>query len=125
MFEEKIIYRDLSYKIIGLVMKVHTELGYGFLEKVYKNALTVLFEENLIRAEQQCPIKARFHGRIIRDYVADVVVENSKIPDPKAADRIADIHKTQTLNYLKATNFKLALLLIFGKHKLEHERLIY
>ncbi len=124
MFEEKIIYKDLSYKIIGLAMQAHTELGYGFLERVYENALMVLFEENGIHAQPQIPIKVQFHGRIIGDYIADILVENSIIPELKAADRIIDVHKAQTLNYLKATNFKLALLLNFGKRKLEYERLV-
>lgn len=52
MFEEKILYKDLSYKIVGLAMKVHTELGYGFLEKVYENSLMILLKENDIKAEQ-------------------------------------------------------------------------
>ena len=66
----------------------------------------------------------QFHGRIIADYVADILVENSIILELKAAERISDVHKAQTLNYLKATNFKLALLLNFGKHKLEYECLV-
>ena len=125
MFEEKIIYKDLSYKIVGLAMKVHTELGYGFLEKVYENALMVLFEENQISAQQQIPVKVSFHGRIVGDNVADIVVENRIILELKAGERIAEIHKAQTLNYLKATQFRLGLLLNFGKHKLEYERLVY
>jgi len=125
MFEEKILYRDLSYKIVGLAMKVHSELGYGFLEKIYENALMVVFEENRIKAHQQFPIKVQFHERIIGDYIADILVEDSIILELKAQDRILDVHKAQTLNYLKATNFKLALLLNFGKHKLEHERLVF
>ena len=124
MFEEKILYKDLSYKIIGVAMQAHTELGYGFLERVYENALMVLFEENGIHAQQQIPIKVQFHGRVIGDYIADILVENSIILELKATDRIIDIHKAQTLNYLKATNFKLALLLNFGKRKLEYERLV-
>ena len=124
MFEEKILYKELSYKIVGLAMQVHTELGYGFLEKVYENALMVLFQENGIHAQQQFPVKVQFHGRTIGDYIADILVENSIILELKAADRINDIHKAQTLNYLKATNFRLALLLNFGKRNLEHERLI-
>ncbi len=124
MFKEKILYKDLSYKIVGLAMQVHTELGYGFLEKVYENALMVLFQENGIVAQQQFPVKVQFHGRIVGDYIADILVENSFILELKAAERIVDIHKAQTLNYLKATNFKLALLINFGKHKLEYERLV-
>ncbi len=122
--EEKILYKDLSYKIVGLAMQVHRELGPGFLEKVYENALMVLFEENGIRAQQQFPIAVHFHGRIVGDYFADILVEDSIILELKSQDRIAEIHKAQTLNYLKATQFKLAILINFGKHRLEYERLV-
>ena len=124
MQEEKILHKDLSYKIVGLAMQVHTELGHGFLEKVYENALMVLFEENGIKAFQQVPIQVKFHGRIVGDYIADIVVENSIISELKALDRISEIHKAQTLNYLKATDFRLALLINFGKWKLEYNRLV-
>lgn len=122
--EDKILYRDLSYKIVGLAMQVHTELGFGFLEKVYENSLMILFEEHGIKARQQVPILVSFHGRIVGEYIADIVVEDSIILELKAQDRIAEVHKAQTLNYLKATNFRLALLVNFGKYKLEYERLI-
>ena len=67
-------------------MQAHTGLGYGFLEKIYENALMVLFEENGINAEQQFPIKVRFHGRVVGDYIADILVENSIILELKAQD---------------------------------------
>lgn len=124
MFEEKILFKDLSYKIVGLAMQAHTELGYGFLEKIYENALMVLFEENGINAQQQFPVKVQFHGRVVGDYIADILVENSIILELKAQDQLIDFHRAQTLNYLKATDFRLALLLNFGKRKLEYERLI-
>lgn len=122
--EEKTIYKDLSYKIVGLAIQVRKELGYGFLEKVYENALMVLLEENGIEAKQQFPIKVNFHGRIVGDYIVDILVENQIILELKAQEKIADIHKAQTLNYLRATNLRLAILLNFGKDRLEHERLI-
>ena len=124
MFEEKILYKDLSYKIVGLAMQVHTELGYGFLEKVYENALMILLKENRIKAEQQIPIKVYFHNQIVGEYIADILVENCIILELKAQDKIIENHKAQTLNYLKATGLKLAILLNFGKHKLEYERLV-
>lgn len=124
MFEEKILYRELSYKIVGLAMQVHTELGHGFLEKVYENALMISLQENGIKAEQQFPIKVHFHGRIVGEYVADILVESLIILELKSQPNISDIHKSQTLNYLKATGLKLGLLLNFGKRKLESERLI-
>jgi len=122
--EDKIVYRDLSYKIVGLAIQVRKELGFGFLEKVYENALLVLFHENGIRAEQQVPIKVTFHGQIVGDYIADILVEDSIIIELKAADKIIPVHKAQVLNYLKATGLKLAILLNFGNDSLEHERLV-
>jgi GxxExxY protein len=105
-------------------MEVHNELGPGFLEKVYENALMIMFEENRIFARAQVPIQVQFHGRIVGDYCADIVVENSIILELKALERLAEIHKAQTLNYLKATQFKLALVINFGKYRLDYERLV-
>ena len=122
--EDKIIYRELSYKIVGLAIQVRKELGFGFLEKVYENALMILLEENGIEAKQQFPIKVSFHGRIVGDYIADVLVENQIILELKAQDKITNVHKAQTLNYLKATGLRLAILLNFGKNSMEHERLV-
>jgi GxxExxY protein len=123
--EEKILHKDLSYQIVGLAIQVRKELGYGFLEKVYENALMVLLEENGIKAEQQVPIKVNFHGRVIGNYIADILVEDSIILELKTIDRITKYEMAQTLNYLKATGLKLALILNFGKEGLSHERLVY
>jgi GxxExxY protein len=123
--EDKILYRDLSYRIVGLAIQVRKELGFGFLEKVYENAMMVVLRENGIIAEQQVPIKVRFHGQIIGDYIADILVENSIILELKAQDKLLPLHDAQVLNYLRATGRKLAILLNFGKDSLEHKRLVY
>ena len=123
--KEKIIYKDLSYSIVGLAIQVQKELGFGFLEKVYENALMVLLRESSIKAKQQVPIKVRFHGAIVGDYIADILVDNKIILELKAQERISRLHRVQTLNYLKATGMRLAILLNFGKDRLEHERLVY
>jgi len=115
---------NLTYKVIGSAYKVHNILGPGFLEKVYENSLMLLFEEKGIHAVQQFPVPVLFHGEIVGDYVADIIVENSVILELKALDKISEIHKAQTLNYLKATNFRLALLINFGKWKLEYHRMV-
>lgn len=122
--EDRILFKDLSYKIVGLAMQAHRELGPGFLEKVYENALMILFEENGIQAQAQYPIKVNFHDRIVGDYIADIVVEKSIILELKAQERILQLHKAQTLNYLRATSYRLALLINFGKSSLEYERLV-
>lgn len=124
MFEEKILYKELSYKIVGLAMQVHTELGFGFMEEVYKNALLVLLKESEINAVPQFPIKVRFHGHLVGDYIADILVDSRVILVLKAYENLLSFHRAQTLNYLKATGLKLAILLNFGKSKLEYERLV-
>ena len=122
--KEKIIYKDLSYKITGLAMEVHSKLGYGFLEKVYENAIMVLFRREGIDAKQQAPITVYFDGEVVGDYYADILVEDKIILELKAIEKITDTHRAQTLNYLKATGLHLAILLNFGKEKLQYERFV-
>ena len=85
-----IIYKELSYKIVGLAMEVHSKLGFGFLEKVYENALMILFEKNEVPAKQQTPVKVYFEGRIVGDYYADILVNDKIILELKSADKIID-----------------------------------
>jgi GxxExxY protein len=119
-----ILHKELSYKIVGLAMQLHSELGYGFLEKVYENALMILLRENGIKAEQQVPIKVYYHGEIVGDYIADILVEDCIILELKSQENLARSYKAQTINYLKATSLKLAILLNFGKASLERERIV-
>lgn len=84
----------------------------------------VLFRKEGIFAEQQVPIKVLFEGVVVGDYFADILVERTVILELKTCDRITDIHKAQTLNYLKATGLDLALILNFGARSFEHHRLI-
>ncbi len=100
---ENLLYGDLTYRVIGLGMRVHSTLGHGFLEKVYENSLMIALRSAGISAEQQVPIKVEFEGVIVGDYFADIVVGRKVILELKACDRITDIHKAQALNYLKAT----------------------
>jgi GxxExxY protein len=122
---KKIIYKDLSYKVIGLAMEVHRKLGYGFLEKVYENSLMVLLRRDKIPAVQQAPIDVRFESEIVGNYVADILVDEKIILELKCVETIANIHRAQVLNYLKATEKKLAIILNFAKEKLEYERLAF
>jgi len=123
--EKEILHKDLSYKIIGLAMEVHGKLGYGFLEKVYENALMLLFKREGIKAKQQAPIKVLFEEVIVGDYIADNLVEDKIILEPKSLEKISDVHRAQALNYLKATGLHLAIILNFGKNRLEYERFIF
>lgn len=121
---EGILHKDLSYRLVGFGMHVHRTLGHGFLEKVYENALMVTLRKNQIFAEQQASIKVGFEGVVVGEYCADILVDGKVILELKVADRITNIHKAQTLNYLKATGLELALIFNFGSESFEHHRLI-
>ncbi len=120
----KILHKDLSYKIVGLAMQIHSELGFGFLEKVYENSMMVLFRRENIIAKQQAPISVSFEGEIVGDYYADILIEDKIILELKAIEKITDAHKAQAINYLKATGLKLASIINFGKQRLEYERIV-
>ena len=122
--ENEILYKDLSYKIVGLAMKVHSKLGYGFLEKVCENALMVLFRREGIEAKQQVPITVNFEEEVVGNYYADILVEAKVILEIKSVENIIDAHIAQTLNYLKATGLRLAIILNFSKEKLEYKRIV-
>jgi len=119
-----IVYKDLSYKIIALALEVHNELGCGFLEKVYENALMILLDREGIPARQQSPANVYFQEKIVGQYFADILVDNKLILELKTVDIIANIHIAQVLNYLRATGIKLGLVLNFGKPKFEYKRLV-
>ena len=106
-------------------MEAHSKLGYGFLEKVYENAMMVLLRREGIHAKQQAPITVYFDGEVVGDYYADILVEDKIILELKAIEKIIDVHRAQTLNYLKATGLQLAILLNFGKERLKYERLVH
>ncbi len=116
-----IVHKELSYKVVGLAMEVHNKLGFGFLEKVYENALMVLFEKNEIPAQQQVPLRIYFEGKPVGDYYADILVDSKIIFELKAVDRIVDAHRAQVLNYLRATRLRLAMILNFAKKSFEYE----
>ncbi len=120
---EDILYKDLSYKIVGMAMEVHNELGFGFLEKVYENSLMVLLQREKINSVQQAPIEVYFKNEIVGKYIADILIEDKIILEIKSTDKIIDVHIAQTLNYLKATGIKLAIIINFGKEKLKFERI--
>ena len=120
-----IYFKELSEKIIGSAIEVHKELGSGFLEKVYENALFLELNKNLINAKQQHPISVIYKGQIVGEYFADILVEDKIILELKVVKKIEPIHEAQLLHYLKATNIKLGYILNFGATaKLEFKRMV-
>ena len=115
---------DITYKINGAVFEVNRKLGAGFLEKVYQNALIVELKEIGLKAESQVPITVKYKGNDVGEYFADILVENQVILELKVVDALQKIHEAQLLNYLKATGYKVGLLVNFTQPKVEIKRLI-
>ena len=114
----------ISERIINAAYKVSNALGAGFLEKVYENALAHQLKKDGMKIEQQKPIKVHYDNVVVGDYFADLIAEGAVIVELKTAKRIEDIHLAQTLNYLKATGFKLGLIINFGKPRVEIKRVV-
>jgi GxxExxY protein len=114
----------LTYAINGAVFEVNRELGGGFLEKVYENAMLVELVERGLDAQNQVPITVRYKGRIVGEYFADIVVEDRVILEIKAIDSLQKIHEAQILNYLKSTPFEMGLLVNFRHPKAEIKRFV-
>jgi len=107
-------HKELTEKVIKIFYRVYNKLGYGFLEKVYENAMMIELEEEKIPAVSQFPIQVTYEGRIIGEYFADILVDNRVIVEIKAAKGLAEENEAQLLNYLKATDVEVGLLLNFG-----------
>ncbi|MGD9040078.1 MAG: GxxExxY protein [Desulfobacteraceae bacterium] len=107
-------YKELTQKIIMIFYKVYNKLGYGFLEKVYENAMIIEFRKESIPVVSQSPIEVCYENEIIGDYYADLLVDNKVIVEIKAVKNLSDEHEAQLLNYLKATNIEVGLLFDFG-----------
>ena len=120
----KMDLNELSYKINGAVFEVNRVLGYGFLEKVYENALFFELNKLGLKVEQQVPISIEYKGKIVGEYFADILVEDKIILELKALDTLQKIHEAQILNYLKATGIKLGMLVNFTYPKAEIKRFI-
>ena len=125
MSTEKILEKELTYKVIGCAMDVHNELGYGFLEKVYENSMVVALKAKDITVEKQKAIPVFFHEQQVGDYYADLFIDDKVIIELKACEKLHQEHRAQLLNYLKATGIKVGLLINFGREKLEYERFVY
>ncbi len=122
---EKILYKEESYKIIGLCMEVHNNLGKGFLEIVYKDALEYEFRLADVPFEREKEYVVNYKGVILpHKFYADFVVYDKIILEVKCVRNIGDEHIAQTMNYLKISKCKLGLLVNFGKLSLEFKRII-
>ncbi len=121
----ELILADLTYKIIGACFEVHKQLGCGFLEPVYQEALELEFLEQGILFQREQLIKISYKGKVLsKKYKADFVCYDKIIIELKSLSKLTSDHESQLLNYLKATGFELGLLVNFGTKRLEHKRMI-
>ena len=114
--------QDLTERIIGCAMKVHSTLGPGFLESVYQRALAYELGKAGLRVEQQKPITVTYDGVVVGDFSADMLVEHDVMLELKANQSLAPANEVQLVNYLTATGIELGLLLNFGADRLEFKR---
>ncbi len=111
----KYLHQDLTNKIIHCFYNVYNQLGFGFLERVYENALMIELKDCGLKVENQKPVKVNYKGNNVGEYFADLVVDDKVIVELKATDSLCDEHEFQLINYLKATDIEIGLLLNFGK----------
>ena len=119
-----IIYKELSYQIMDAAYTVHNTLGIGFLEKAYENTLMIELQKRNIKCQQQAPIKVYYEGAVVGDYKADILVEDKVILEIKVVKELSEVHDAQLMNYLKATDLKLGILLNFANAKVKSKRIV-
>jgi len=117
-------HRDLSRKIIKAFYEVYNELGPGFMESVYENALGIILHEQGLKVSKQHPIAVYFRNQLIGEFRIDIMVEEKIILELKSVSKILPEHEAQIINYLKATDIDIGLLMNFG-NKPEFKRFIF
>ena len=121
-FEGK--HSELTGKILGAFFQLHKELGFGFSEKVYESAFEILLKELGLTVERQKEITVYFHEKVVGEYKADMIINGVVLLELKSVEKLIDAHDAQLLNYLKATEIEVGLLLNFGRQA-EFHRKIY
>ena len=120
----ELLYGDESYKLVGLGMEVHRELGHGFLEAVYQEAFEILLKRDGVPYAREKPIKIKFYDQYLKkEYFADFLCYDKIILEFKAVSELNSSHEAQVLNYLKATGCRLGLLFNFGQLHFTYRRL--
>ena len=113
--QDNLKHQELTEIIIGCFYQVYNDLGWGFLERVYQNALYYALLDEGLQCEIEKPIKVYHNGRIVGDYRADLLVEDCVLLELKSKETLDPAHEKQLINYLKATDIEVGLLLNFGK----------
>lgn len=117
------LYEELTGQIIEACFEVSNELGTGFLESVYQKALLIALKDKKLKAQIEFPINVTFRSQVVGQFYADILVDDKVIVELKAVTALSPEHQAQVINYLKATNIEVGLLINFGRPKIEIKRL--
>ena len=124
MNKDEYPHKELTRQIIGAAMEVHNTLGFGFLESVYEEALAIEFRLRNILFERQKTLDVCYKGEKVKQFVCDFLVGGAVLVELKAIQDLTRTEVVQVLNYLRATNMKLGLLVNFGASSLQYKRVI-
>lgn len=119
-----LLYSELSFQIVGCAFEVHNELGFGFKESIYQKALALAFKEKKLSFTEQVLYQIKFKEQVIAKRYFDFVLEDKIVVEIKKDDKFSKANIDQTIDYLKTSNLKLAILINFGKEGVIYKRLI-
>jgi GxxExxY protein len=122
--EDDYPHQDLSFLVNGCAMSVLNEIGHGFNEKIYENAMACALQAKDILFTQQKQYNVHFQGHIVGTFIPDFVIEDKIIVEMKTVDRITDIEKGQVMNYLRVSGLSLAIIFNFKNPKLDWQRVV-
>ena len=111
---KKFPHQELTKSIIGIYYNVYNELGFGFLEKVYHKALLIELRKNGYKIDSEKKVNVYYKNEVVGEYIPDVIINEAVIVELKCVEYLTDIHENQLLNYLKATDCEVGLILNFG-----------
>lgn len=121
----QILYKNESYFVVGLCMDIHNELGKGFSEAVYSDALEIELKSNGVPFRKEVKFDIIYKGELLKHhYFADFIIDDKIILELKAVDKISSGHIKQTMNYLAASKMKLGLIINFGEDQLTYKRVL-
>lgn len=120
-----LLFKEESYKIIGICMKIHNSLGLGLKEVNYKDAMEIDFMEDNVPYEREKKYTVKYKGKILKNpYLADFVVYDAIVLEVKSSTAIIDVHVAQAISYLSVSGMKLSLIINFGERSLTYKRIV-
>jgi len=122
--QDKILYKDLSYKIMGIIYDIYNELGYGYQEKIYQKSIESALAKSEIKFKSQCPYKVMYKNEVVGRYFIDLIIEDKIVLEIKRGDNYSRNNFKQIIGYLKATDLKLGILINFTSRGIKYKRVL-